>query len=351
VKKGSFLPVWTVIAPLAGWIVLALPLHPLLLAGALLASVLAAVHHAELVAHRVGEPAGTLVLAGAITVIELAMILTMMAAMGAEGSALPRDTVVAAVMIILNGIVGLCLIVGGARFGEQSFRQFAVNASLATLAAIVGLTLVLPNFTKTTPGPVYSGSQLGFVAVVSLLLYGTFIFVQTVRHREYFQPVEPDEEHAPRPSAAMTWAGAGLLFSCLGAVVLLAEHLSPLVEAGVVAIGAPRAAVGIVISAVVLLPEGTAALRAASRNRLQTSLNQALGSALASIGFTIPAVALVSLAKGWTLTLGVEPKEGVLLLLSLFVATQSLAVGRTTVLQGAVHLCIFAVYIFTAIIP
>jgi Ca2+:H+ antiporter len=359
-KTPSLLPIWTIAGPVIGWLLLAgqqLDLgkgYVLVLALGLVLCVLAAVHHAEVVAHRVGEPYGTLVLAGAITVIEVALIVSLMLAGGSSTAGLARDTVFATVMIILNGIIGVCLLVGGTRFGEQRFGLYGVSASLATLAAIVVLTLVLPNYTTTIPGPVYSPSQLGFVAVVSLLLYGAFVFVQAVRHRDYFTPTEVTDRgvaHAPLPTNKVTGISALLLLACLGAVVLMAKATSPSVEAAVANAGAPKALVGIIIAAIVLLPEGLASLRAARANRLQTSLNLALGSALATIGLTIPAVAIVSIANGWTLMLGIDGKSTVLLLLTLFVATLSLGTGRTTVLQGAIHLVIFAVYLFTTVIP
>ena len=325
-----------------------------LLAAGMLACVLAAVHHAEVIAHRVGEPYGTLVLAVAVTVIEVALIVSLMLTGGPATTALARDTVFAAVMIILNGMVGLCMLVGGSRFGEQRFGLYGVSASLATLAAIAVLTLVLPNFTTTVAGPFYSVGQLGFIAVVSLVLYGTFVLVQAVRHRDYFLPGHSpadEDAHAEPPGVQVALASLGLLLACLAAVVLLAKSLAPSIEAAVLQAGAPLAAVGVIIAAVVLLPEGLAALRAARANRLQTSLNLALGSALASIGLTIPAVAIVSIATGWTLTLGLDAKSTILLLLSLFVATLSLGTGRTTVLQGVVHLVIFATYLFTTLFP
>lgn len=358
------LPRWTLAAPLLGWLLLAgLLLAPgsgyvVLLVPGLFACVFAAVHHAEVVAHRVGEPWGMLVLAGAVTVIEVALIVSLMLAGGPSTAALARDTVFATVMIILNGIVGLCLLSGGSRFGEQSFGRYGVNASLATLASIVVLTLVLPNYTTTTSGPDYSPSQLAFVALVSLLLYGTFVFVQAFRHRDYFLPPAGSgtgqgdpETHAPLPSDRTAYLSAALLLACLGAVVLLAKAISPSVESALVRLGAPNALVGVIIAATVLMPEGLAAFRAARADRLQTSLNLALGSALATIGLTIPTVAVVSLATGWTLTLGIDTKSTVLLLLTLIVATLSLGTGRTTVLQGAVHLVIFAVYLFTTVVP
>jgi Ca2+:H+ antiporter len=354
-------PKWTLAVPLLGSAVavsagfgLGQGWGALLLAAALVAGVLAAVHHAEVVAHRVGEPYGTLVLAIAITVIELALIVSLMWSGGPAASVLARDTVFATIMLILNGMVGLCLLVGGSRFGEQSFAQYGVSASLATLATIAVLTLVLPNYTVTTPGPSYSSSQLAFVAAVSLVLYGTFLLVQTVRHRDYFLPpgaAADVETHAQRPSGPVALGSGVLLLVCLVLVVVLAKSLAPLVESAVAAAGAPQALVGVIIAAVVLLPESLAAYRAARSDRIQTSLNLALGSALASIGLTIPAVAVVSLYSGLTLSLGIDAKSIVLLMLSLLVATLSLGTGRTTVLQGVVHLVLLAVYVFTTIVP
>lgn len=362
-KLPPLLPFWTLAAPVAGWLLLAgSPAidhsgYTVLLTLGLLAGVLAAVHHAEVVAHKVGEPFGTLVLAGAITAIEVALIVTLMLSGGEATSALARDTVFATVMIILNGIVGLCLLAGGKRFGEQRFGLLGVSASLSTLAAIIVLTLILPNFTTSASGPYYSASQLGFIAVVSLVLYATFVFVQTVRHRCYFlpehgsAPTHGEPEHAPPPSARVAAASTLLLIGGLSAVVLLAKTISPTIEAGVAASGAPQALVGVIIAAIVLLPEGLAALRAARANRLQTSLNLALGSALASIGLTIPAVAVVSIVNGWPLAMGIDAKSTVLVMLSLLVATLSLGTGRTTILQGMIHLVIFAVYLFMTIFP
>ena len=360
--KAAFrsFPAWTLVTPILGWLLLAglgLDLgstYKAVLVAALLGGVLAAVHHAEVVAHRVGEPFGTLILAAAVTVIEVALIVTLMLSGGAATSALARDTVFSTVMIILNGIVGLCLLAGGRRFVEQHFELKGVNASLSTLAAILVLTLILPGFTTTVPGPYYSPKQLGFVAVACLVLYGTFLFIQTVRHRDYFLPQQEtlgEDEHLPPPSNQVAAISALLLMVGLSAVVLLAKAISPLIEAGVARLGAPAALVGIVISTIVLLPEGLAALKAARKNRLQTSLNLALGSALASIGLTIPVVAIVSILNGWPLALGLDIKSIILLVLSLFVSILSLGTGRTTILQGAVHLVIFATYLFMTIFP
>jgi Ca2+:H+ antiporter len=257
-------------------------------------------------------------------------------------------------MIILNGIVGMCLLVGGLRYKEQSFSLDGASASLTTLAAIAVLTLILPNYTTSAPGPVYTSSQLIFIAVVTLVLYGTFVLVQTVRHRDYFLPnhaIEDEEIHAEPPTLSTTSISAFLLLVCLAAVVLLAKALAPSIELGVANMGAPKAVVGVIIAAVVLLPEAIAAFHAVRANRLQTSLNLALGSALASIGLTIPTVAILSLSSGLTLTLGLDIKSSVLLMLSLFITMLSLKTGKTTVLQGVVLLVIFAVYLFTTVIP
>ena len=359
-KLKAPLPLWTIVVPIlasllfAGTLFFSGSVYTILLAFALIAAVLAAVHHAEVVAHRVGEPYGTLLLAIAITVIEVSLIVSLMLAGGAGADTLARDTVFAAIMIILTGIIGICLLSGGYRFKEQEFGIHAVGAALVTLTAISVLTLVLPNHTTSVLGPVYSSGQLIFIAIVCLVLYGTFVAVQTVRHRDYFLPPEADtdeEVHAAPPTNAATALSLGLLLVCLGAVVLLAKKLAPTIEAGVIELGAPKSLVGVIVALVILLPEGLAAWRAARKNRLQTSLNLALGSALASIGLTIPAVAIVSLLTGMTVTLGIDTKSTVLLLLSLFTIMLSFGTGRTNILQGVVLLVIFAVYLFTTVVP
>ena len=330
-------------------------LPTLLLGVALIGAVMAAVHHAEVVAHKVGEPFGTFILALAVTVIELGLIVTLMAAAGEAAATLARDTVFAAVMIILNGLLGACILIGALKHREQSFQQTGVSAALATLCALTILTLVLPNFTVSEPGPVYAPSQMAFVAVVSFLLYITFASVQTIRHRDYFLPpihLAADYDlHAPEPSARAAASSGLLLVATLGAVVLLAKMLSGAIESAVSSLGAPRALVGVIIATLVLLPESVAAVRAALANRLQTSLNLGLGSALATIGLTIPGVAALSLVAGFSISLGLDAKSIVLLFLTLMVATLSLATGRTTILQGAVHLVILGVYLFTTIVP
>lgn len=357
----SALPLWSLLLPAVSLAVLAVFFgsdpggFALTSIGlCLVAAVMTAVHHAEVVAHKVGEPFGTLMLAVAVTVIEVALIASLMLAGGATATALARDTVFAAIMIVCNGVVGLCVLVGGLRHRVVAFRVEGTSPALAVLVALATLTLVLPAFTTTTTGPTFSGSQLAFAGVVSLALYGAFVFVQTVRHRDYFLPEvdeADDDSHAEPPSAAVAWASLGLLMACLVAVVGLAKTLAPSIEAAVARAGAPASVVGVIIAMLVLAPETLAAVRAASHNRLQTSLNLALGSALASIGLTIPVVAVLSLWFPHPLVLGLEPKEIVLLALSFAVATLTLGSGRATVLQGAVHLVLFAVFVFLAVVP
>jgi Ca2+:H+ antiporter len=321
-------------------------------AAALIAAVFVAVYHAEVVAHRTGEPFGTLVLAVAVTVIEVSLIVSVMVAAPGEKAGLARDTIFAAVMIVCNGIIGLCLLWGGARHHEQGFHVHGASAALAVLAALTTLTLVLPNVATSVPGPWFSTSQLAFAGTVSLVLYGAFVFVQTVRHRDYFLPVERDDEaYAPPPSNTTAVVSGGLLLAALVAVVGLAKSLTPTLEIGIDRLDLPKAVVGIVIAALVLLPEGLAALRAARANRLQTSLNLALGSALASIGLTIPVVAVVSIVLHQPLELGLGEKDLILLALTLFVGVITLGTGRTTVLQGVVHLVIFAAFLFFGVVP
>ena len=359
-KQPARTPWWGWAWPLLAWAILLLApwlgtggLMAAAAGAALIATVFSAVYHAEVVAHRTGEPFGTLVLAISVTVIEVALIVSVILAAPAAKAGVARDTVFAAVMIVCNGVVGVCLLAGGARHHEQGFQIFGASAALAVLAALTTLTMILPSVATTMPGPVFSTSQLVFAGIVSLILYGSFIFVQTVRHRDYFLPTEgeSDDAYALPSSNKAALISAGFLFAALVAVVGLAKSLTPVLEIGVKRLDVPEATIGIVIAALVLLPEGLAALRAARANLLQTSLNLALGSALASIGLTIPVVAVVSIALRQPLELGLDAKDQVLLALTLFVSIVTLGTGRTTVLQGIVHLIIFAAFLFFAVVP
>lgn len=376
-KLKISLPLWTVICPIIGIGALYFvnsgetlsPVVSIFLGIALIISVLSAVHHAEVIAHKVGEPFGTIILALAITIIEVSLIVSLMLSENSdEPSILARDTVFAAIMIILTGIVGLCLLVGSYRYREQSFIKKGVSTALTTLVAISVLTLVLPNYTTSEAFGVYTESQLLFVAVISLVLYTGFISVQTFRHREYFlseADLTPQakqetlneleqteiEIHGEIPNLKTTIVSLVLLFAALVAVVLLSKKLSPTIEDIVFSLGAPKSLVGIIIALVILLPEGLAAYKAARMDRIQTSLNLALGSALASIGLTIPAVAIVCYFTGMQVTLGIDAKSTLLLVLSLFIVSQSLNSGKTNIQKGIVLLVIFATYLFLTIVP
>lgn len=360
---SKYNPLWAVLLPVVAALLLiiakgvpSLPGAELLLGAVVIASVVSAVHHAEVIAHRVGEPFGTLVLAMAVTVIECALIISMMVSGNPDAATLPRDTVFAGVMILLTGVVGLSLLAGGRRHHVQQFKLDGINAALGTLVAILAFTLILPNYTITTPGPSYNQKQMLFIALATLVLFGAFTFFQTVRHRDYFLPEEDGDandgdEHADPPSNRDALVSSALLAIALVTVVLGAKAVSPSIEAMLDRAGAPSGTVGILIAAIVLLPESVAAVRAALGNRLQTSLNLAVGSAIATIGLTIPAVILVSLANDWSLSLGLSPMAMALLVITLFITSISLRTGRTNILPGIVHLVLFAAYLFLSFVP
>jgi Ca2+:H+ antiporter len=351
------LPFWTVAVPFAALgIDLALHGTPGLFAAgalivALVVAVLAAVHHAEVVALRVGEPFGAILLALAVTVIELGLIVSIMLGDQPEPT-LMRDTIHAVVVLVLHGIAGLCIVVGALRHREQEFRIQGAQAYLIVLLPMVAITLILPNFTTSAPGPYYTNVQLAFVSAACLLLWLAFTFVQTVRHRDHFLPNQPAAA-APtaRPTARLTAASLGLLLVALVAVVLLAKGVSPFIQAAVAGLGAPPALVGVIVAAIVLLPEGMTAVRAARDDQLQTSINLALGSGVASIGLTVPAVSLVAWWTGSPMALGVTPGGAVLLALSFMMALITYGTGRASLLSGVVHLILLATWLFLIIVP
>ncbi len=330
-----------------GWVLITL------IFTALAAAVMVAVHHAEVVAHRVGEPFGTLILALAITIIEVALIISIMLSAGPDSSSLARDTVFATVMIVCNGGIGLCLLIGAMRHFVLEFRVEGTTPPLSVIIALTTLTLILPTHTTTTPGPTFSPAQLLFAGAMSLILYAVFVFVQTVRHRDYFLPVDiqGEDQHAEPPPVRDALLSLFLLCLSLVAVVGLAKSIAPVIKDAVTAIAAPASVVGVAIALLVLMPETWAAIRAAMRNRMQTSLNLLLGSALATIGLTIPSVAAISLLYDVPLQLGLPPKETALLVLTFLVSITTLAGGRATVLHGAVHLVLFSTFLFLAFVP
>ena len=317
----------------------------------LFGTVFAAVHHAEMIAQRIGEPYGTLLLTLAVTVIEVALIATIM--LGEKPvPELARDTVFAVVMIVCNGLVGICILAGGLRYREQDIQVTGSSLYLSVLVVLATLTLIMPNYTLTAPGPVYSSAQLGFVSVITLLLYGVFLYIQTIRHRNYFisESAGPAEDGAHISSRTLALSAALLLVSLL-AVVLLAKKFSLVVDFATARIGAPPAFAGVLVALLILLPESVAALAAARKNDLQKSINLALGSSIATIGLTIPAVAVAAYAFDKPLVLGLNAQDMVLLVLTFILSMLTLGTGRTNILFGLVHVVVFAVFVFMVFVP
>ncbi len=352
------MPRWSLAVPILAAVLTAAtwgssPPWPVLTVAAvfLAGAVLAAVHHAEVVAHRVGEPFGSLVLAVAVTVIEVALIVTLMVAGGDKTSTLARDTVFAAVMITSNGILGLSLLSATLRHRTASFNAEGTASALATVITLATLSLVVPRFTTSRPSPEFAPAQLAFAAVASVVLYGLFVVMQTIRHRDYFVPEAGPEEHADPPTNRQTLASLALLLVALVAVVGLAKLESHPIEHAVRSLGAPQSAVGVIIALLVLAPETLAAVRNARANRVQTSINLAFGSAMASIGLTIPVIALATIWIETPLVLGLGATQDVLLALTTVVAALTILPGRATLQEAGVHLALFAAFVFLAFVP
>lgn len=318
----------------------------------MLGAIFAAVHHADVIAHRVGEPYGTLVLTLAVTIIEVALIESIVLTPDSS-PALARDTVFAVIMIVCNGLVGLCVLVGGLRHHEQEFQVSGAGVYLHVLGALSILTLVLPNYTLTVVGPYYSNGQLVFVSVITVILYATFLFIQTSRHTDYFRAADkttPHGQHIYPSNRAVAVSAVALLIALVG-VILLAKKFAVLLEVGLQSVGAPPAVAGIIIGIVVLAPESISAVRAALNDMLQKSLNLALGSSLATIGLTIPAVAITNIIIGKQIQLGISERDTLLLALTLFLSVLTFGSGRTNILAGLVHLVVFATFIFLVFVP
>ena len=350
------IPLYSIILPALGlltWLLVGKAQSPLLalaLAAVLLGNVISAVHHAEIIALRIGEPFGTLVLALAVTVIEVGMIVVLMVG-GEPNPTLMRDSIHAVVMLVLHGLAGLCIVVCAIYHREPEFHVAGANAFLSVLIPMAILVLVMPNFVASAPGPFYSNLQLVFVSVVCLVLYAAFLFIQTGWHRAYFQPVGDDTGSPEPPDTRIVLASCGLLPVALVSVVLLAKSLTPALETALAAVHAPVAVIGIIIAAIVLLPESVAAVRAAARNRLQSSINLSLGSGVASIGLTVPTVAVVSRVIDQPLQLGISESNSILMGLGVLIAIITYGTGRTNVLAGVVHLVLLAAYLFLTFVP
>ncbi|MGY4786024.1 calcium:proton antiporter [Rhodococcus opacus] len=363
-RRRSAITTWSLISPPVSIVVLAAawgrglgPVLMLAVAVALIGAALAAVHHSEVVARRVGEPFGSLVVAVAVTVIQVGLIVVLMTAGDAPTASLARDTVFAAVMITVNGIVGLSLFVGARRHGVALFNPKGTGAALATVASLTALSLVLPTFTGSRPKLEFSPAELAFAAVASLLLYGMFVFTQTGPncHLSPAAVVENPPTEIGRslrpPTAAVARLSLILLVVALGAVVGLAKVGAPTSAGAVRDTALPQSIVGVVIAGLVLLPNAVAAVRAAQRRQVQTGLDLALGSAMASIGLTIPAVAIASIWLDGPLLLGLGPTQLVLLALTVVVAILTVVPGRATRLQGGLHLALLTAYVVLCINP
>ncbi len=349
---------WTIIIPTLAWVLFFSGLihdshvFQIIASVLLILSVMSAVHHSEIIANRVGEPYGTIILAVSITVIEVSIIISLMVSGGQEAVSLARDTVYSVTMLILNGIVGLCLLIGGLKHHEQTFSKHSVTIALVSLISIVVFTLVLPTFTESVHGSYYSTPQLIFVSIACLIIYSFFLIAQTSRHREYFLSSEDNDnvKSVTISSRVLTLSLVFLIIS-LGIVVLLAKTLSPTIESIIVSNNLPLSLVGVIIAAIILLPEGIAAINAARKNKLQTSLNLSLGSALASIGLTIPSVAVVCIVYDMKIILGLDIKSIILLGLSVFTVMLSLSSGRSNIVYGVVLLVNLIAFVFLIIYP
>ncbi len=328
---------------------------PLLIIAIMVVTVFVVLRHAEAVAHRVGEPFGTLVLTIAVTAIEASVIVSMMLH-GANNPTLARESVFSTVMIVCAGVVGICLTIGGLRHREQDLKRQGTSALLAVVLALSMLTLVLPDYTLAAPVGNFSTVQLALVSLLCLLLYGSFLFAQMTRHREDFLDDGTTAEHGGHthhgaPSSLVV--SLGMLGVGLLGIVLLAEYVAAGIEQGLAALEVPQAdaVVGAFIATLVLLPESIAAIKASYRNELQRSLNIALGSACATIGLTVPVVAIASLVTGRGITLGLAEGDIVLLAVALLVSMVSFGTGRTNALTGGVHLVIFVAYLLLIAVP
>lgn len=316
----------------------------------ILGSALAVVRHADHLAEHLGEPYGTLILTLAITSIEVVSISAVMLH-GANNPTLARDTLFAVAMIILNGMIGLSLLIGGWRRLEQHYNLQGANAYLGVIIPLGVLALVLPDFTVSSAGPTLVFSQEMFIATGSVGLYVAFLFLQTNRHRAYFAPVHEDDP-PPAPAVESThdstgvWRPVLLLVAYMVPVVFLAEQLALPVDYVIETMKAPAALAGLTMAVLVATPEAISAVRSASQNHLTRSVNISLGSVLSTIGLTIPSIVVVSHLTHHPVTLGLQNTDLLLFVLTLTLCLVTFSSGRTTVLQGAVHLILFASYLF-----
>jgi len=323
----------------------------LILLAAVLRCAISAVHHADSLAIRCGEPYGTLILTLSVISIEVMMISAAMLH-GANNPTLARDTMFAVVMIALNGLVGFSLLLGGLRHREQNYNLQGAGAYLNTIMALVVLGLVLPNFTTSLVGPRFTLVQEIFLIAVTVILYAIFLFIQTGRHRGYFKDAaeHADDHEVPAHLGSAGFHGL-MLFLYLVVVVVLAEKFAIPLDTSIERFGFPQAFGGAVIAALVLTPEALASIRAATRNRLQRSVNILHGSVLASIGLTIPSVLIIGIITNRPIVLGIQGGNLPLLVLTLGVSMVTFGSGKTNILQGCIHLVLFAVFLLLIFAP
>lgn len=313
------------------------------------------VHEAEELAHLLGEPYGTLVLTLAIVIIEVALVAAVM--LGAkEAATLGRDTMFAVLMIVLNGVVGLGLLIGGFRHREQTFNLQGASAYLAVLIPLTSIALILPNFTISSEGGTLTNFQAAAFSVFTIVLYGVFLLIQTGRHKQFFlepghEEIKKEEIQSAPPGKNKALFHAALLVGNILPIVLLSKSLAKVIDHGIVVFNAPPAIGGVIIAAIVFTPEGISALRAVARNQLQRALNLCLGAAASTVGLTVPAVLVISLIANQTVVLGLAPREMILLAVTLLLCTLNFSNRRTTLLEGAVHLVMFLVYLVLVFNP
>lgn len=325
--------------------------------GVIIWSAFGVVHEAEEVAERVGEPFGTLILTLSIVIIEVALIAAVMLG-SSEVPTLGRDTMFAVLMIVLNGVVGLGLLIGGLRHHQQSFNLQGANAYLAVIIPLTVIALVLPNFTTTTSTGTLSTVQAIFFSIFTVALYAMFIWLQTGRHRGFFVAVGKDSEEESgspmphhQPGAGSTGRHIILLIANILPIIILSKSLAKLLDQGIEVLGAPTALSGIIIAMIVFTPEGISALKAVAANQLTRAINLCLGAATSTLGLTVPAVLLIGLWTGQSVVLGLASAHMVLLAATLILNSLTFSGTRTTMLEGAVHLSLFFVYLVLIFSP
>lgn len=319
----------------------------------LVGAIVTAVHYAEVISAYVGRSLGAVILALSVTVIEVGLILAIMTSTDGGASSLGRETVFSAIMITCNGIIGFSIVAASLKMEAPTFNSEGSGATLGAIATIATLSFVLPTFTEGSEGPTFTASQLGFVALISLGVYFLYLYVLTVRNREHFE--DPENlvvvPYAHHPTKAAFRTSILFLIIALASVIGLAKIISPSIQDFVLDAGFPLSSVAVAVALVILAPEGLAAVKSSNRGDLQTGFNLAYGSALASIGLTIPALAVASWILNIELQLGLSATEIVLFVLTMVVSLVTVSSHRVTLFQGGLHIVIFSAFLFLAVNP